>query len=323
MKSGRRAFIRTEIILGILVLISIVFIIYNRSNNHKEKIAVIVPNVDESQWSAFKYGLKMAAQEYDIDIVIISKEGMQTAEDEVSVINQEINRGADAVIVKPITDNDANSNLSQINRNVPIMMVGDELVDKESSAYQVVEPDQYSMGVELAKKLLENYNGNLEGKTIGIYSEYAFSESTVKRQKGVEDTLEGSGARILWSVSKNSDSKETVNLQTQRRVDIVIALDNQSLVEAGEGAANNELYGAIIYGIGNSTEAIYYLDTRWVDCLVVPDEFEAGYQSVTEITNKLRRRWYNISDKEVSYTVLTRDNLFKEENQYLLFTISQ
>ena len=323
MISGRKAFIRTEIILGILVVIVLGFIVYNKINSGKEKIAVIVPNVDENQWSAFKYGLKMAAQEYDIDIVVISKEGMQTASDERAVIEQEIRKGADAVIIKPISDSDEGAKIKQITGKVPVMIVGDKLTDDGKSVFQTIEPDQYAMGVDLAKQLLENNNGNLVGKTIGIYSEYEVSEAAAMRRKGVIDTLEGCGAQILWDVSKNSESNEEVNLQTQRKVDIVMALDNASLVEAGEAAANNNLYGALVYGIGNSSEAVYYLDTKWVQCLVVPDEFEAGYQSVTELVNRLRKRWHKIADKQVAYTVLTRDNLFSKENQYLLFTISQ
>ena len=84
--------------------------------------------------------------------------------------------------------------------------------------------------------------------------------------------IKGSGAEILWSVSKENDSKEKINLQTQRRVDIVMALDNASFVEAGEAAKDNDLYGAVLYGIGNSTEAVYYLDAGWAQCLVAPDE---------------------------------------------------
>ena len=36
----------------------------------------------------------------------------------------------------------------------------------------------------------------------------------------------------------------------------------------GEYAAANNLHGALVYGIGNSTEAVYYLDTGIVGCLV-------------------------------------------------------
>ena len=179
------------------------------------------------------------------------------------------------------------------------------------------------MGADLAKKLLENYSGNLKGKKIGIYSQYATSEAIIKRKMGICDTLKGSGAEILWSVSKENNSGEETDLQTQRKVDIVIALDNASFVEAGEAAKDNDLYGAVLYGIGNSTEAVYYLDAGWAQCLVVPDEFDAGYESVAELTKKRHSYFYKMKDRQIAYTVLTRENLFLEENRNLLFTISR
>ncbi|MFR2836002.1 MAG: hypothetical protein ACLTCI_04085 [[Clostridium] nexile] len=36
--------------------------------------------------------------------------------------------------------------------------------------------------------------------------------------------------------------------------------------------------GELLYGIGQSTEAIYYLDKGIAECVVVPDEFNVGYQ---------------------------------------------
>lgn len=323
MNNGKRSFIITEIVLGILLIISLIYVVYNKSGPGQQKIAVIVPDVDESQWSAFKYGLKMAAQEYDVDIVIISKDNMETVNDEIDVINQEIKNGADAVVVKPVVDNTDQAKLDQIKKRVPVMIVGDTITDESENIFTTTEPDQYGMGAALANKLLENNNDSLEGKTIGIYSQYAYSKAKEQRRQGICDTLEGSGAQILWSVSKNSESDEIVNLQTQRKVDIIMALDNESVVEAGQAACDNELYGALIYGIGNSTEAIYYLDARWMECLIVPDEFEAGYKSVNTLVDALRKNWYVMKDQEISYTVLTRENLFSDENKNLLFAISQ
>lgn len=321
MKHGKRSFMITEAILGILVILVLGFIIYNKNGRDPEKIAVIIPDVDESQWSAFKYGLKMAAREYDADIVIISKDNMETANDEIEIINQEIVKGADAVIVKPIANRDGQQKLNQLEKRVPIMVVGDTFPE-EPSGLHTIEPDHYHMGADLAKKLLENYRGNLIGKKIGIYSQYA-TEAVIKRNKGICDTLKGSGAEILWSVSKENDSKEKINLQTQRRVDIVMALDNASFVEAGEAAKDNDLNGAVLYGIGNSTEAIYYLDAGWAQCLVVPDEFDTGYESVAELIKKRRNFFYKMKDRQVTHTVLTRENLFSEENRNLMFTISR
>lgn len=324
MKNGRKTFILTEVMLGVMVLLLFVFMVYHKNGQQPEKIAVIVPDVDESQWSAFKYGLKTASQEYNVDIVVISKDNMETADDEIAVIEQEIAKGADAVIVKPIPDGDAEKKLRQVQKSVPVMLVSDTIsVDGEESSLPTTQPEQYQMGVELAAALLEDNSGNLDGKTIGIYMETEDSVADVSRKEGVCDTLADTGAKVLWCMAQDSSSGEERNLQSQRKVDIVMALDNKTLVETGQAAADNDLYGAIVYGIGNSTEAIYYLDTRWVECLVVPDEFAAGYESVSETVKKLRKSFYEMEDQQVSYTVLTRENLFSEENQELLFTISQ
>ncbi len=59
MKNGKRSFILTEIILGMLVVILAFFMLYNKNEDKTERIAVIIPDIEESQWSAFKYGLKM------------------------------------------------------------------------------------------------------------------------------------------------------------------------------------------------------------------------------------------------------------------------
>lgn len=324
MKNGRKTFILTEVMLGVMVLLLFVFMVYHKNGQQPEKIAVIVPDVDESQWSAFKYGLKTASQEYNVDIVVISKDNMETADDEIAVIEQEIAKGADAVIVKPIPDGDAEKKLRQVQKSVPVMLVSDTIsVDGEESSLPTTQPEQYQMGVELAAALLEDNSGNLDGKTIGIYMETEDSVADVSRKEGVCDTLADTGAKVLWCMAQDSSSGEERNLQSQRKVDIVMALDNKTLVETGQAAADNDLYGAIVYGIGNSTEAIYYLDTRWVECLVVPDEFATGYESVSETVKKLRKSFYEMEDQQVSYTVLTRENLFSEENQELLFTISQ
>ncbi len=106
-------------------------------------------------------------------------------------------------------------------------------------------------------------------------------------------------------------------------MDFVIALDDNSFTMAGEYAAANDLHGALVYGIGNSTEAVYYLDTGIAGCLVVPDEFNVGYQSLTEAAEILTHYFHKMHDRTVSYTVLRRDTLFSKENQEIIFTMSQ
>lgn len=67
----------------------------------------------------------------------------------------------------------------------------------------------------------------------------------------------------------------------------------------------------------------YYLDTGAVECLIVPDSFNVGYQSLTESVKCLRNLLYRMQDTTVSHTVIRREDLFTKENQDILFTMSQ
>ena len=123
MKHGKKSFMIIEAVLGILVILVLGFIIYKQNGHEPATIAVIIPDVDESEWSAFKYGLKMAAREYDANVVIISKDNMETVNDEIEIMNQEIVKGADAVIVKPIANQNGPQKLKQLEKSFPVMVV--------------------------------------------------------------------------------------------------------------------------------------------------------------------------------------------------------
>ena len=101
-----------------------------------------------------------------------------------------------------------------------------------------------------------------------------------------------------------------------------MALDDTSLVEAGEAAKQNNLSGAIVYGIGNSTEAVYYLDTRWAESLIVSDEFTAGYQCVAETVNALT--YIILSDGKSESTVYGAPDgiFFKRKSRFVIYTQS-
>ncbi len=136
--------------------------------------------------------------------------------------------------------------------------------------------------------------------------------------------MKDAGAEIRWYISEASSTDDRKDfLEYQPRVDYVIALDDDSLTRAGECAAANNLHGALVYGIGYSTEAVYYLDKGIVECLVVPDGFNVGYQSLTEVAGNLGKYFGKLHSVEVSYMIMRRDTLFSKENQEVLFTMSQ
>lgn len=324
MKNSKKVFILTESVLGILVIILAVVMLMGRNGKELHKVSVIVENSDDNQWAAFRYGLRMAAEDQEMEMSVVSTEGTMTLEEQQALAQQEIDNGADGIILQPVPGEDTEEMLKKIEKKVPVMLVESTASQEpQNSSFPVTQPDNYAMGKALGAELLKDCGDNLKGKTLGIISETPETQSAIDRERGFREALKGQGVKVSWSVAGTSEEGNTDPLGSLSKVDFVIALDDTSLTAAGEYSAANDLHGAIVYGIGNSTEAAYYLDTGAAQCLVVPDEFNVGYQSFQEVAEKLGHSLRKMEDRETDYTVIRRDTLFTKENQEILFTMSQ
>ena len=317
----KKTFILVEFVLAVFVVILALIMMWERNGEEREKIAVIVQNPDDIEWSAFKYGLEKAAEDWKVDVSVVSTGTMRNAGEEKSVIEQEVKKGVDGAIFQPV----AGGNIEAMLKNIRIPVVLIEHVrtsGEERETPPIVGPDQRKMGQTLAEEVLRDYGGDLEGIEIGFFSKTTDSPVVMAREQGAREALEQAGAKVRWFVS--GDFAETPNelLDGQSEVDMILALDDTSLVRWGDYAI--ETSGNIpVYGIGHSTEAVYYLDKNVVKCLVVPDEFNMGYQSVSEMVGEIRHSNEESQNGNVSYKVIRRDTLFSKENQESLFTMSQ
>lgn len=317
MINNKKWFYILEVVLAVMVGILTVTMMREKNARDFKKITVIVQNADDHRWSAFRYGLRMAAQDHQADLMIVSTGEMLTAEEELNIMRQEADNGADAFIIQPVPGDDMEKNLKKIEKKIPVMLVESTASrEKELSLFPAVQPDHYGMGRSLAEELLADYNGSLTGKTLGILTENDETQAVTERKKGFQELVKDAGATIRWNVSGSFE-------EYLPKVDIVIALDNDSVITAAEYAAANNLHGALLYGIGNSTEAVYYLDTGVAACLIVPDDFSMGYQSLKVTAESLGHYLHKMENRTVSYTIIRREELFYKKNQEILYTMSQ
>lgn len=324
MKNGKRLFVFIEMALAAMVLMVALLMLRERRENGLEKVSVIVQNSDDNQWAAFRYGLEMAAEDYGVEVFVVSTGQSLTADEERELIETEIGNGAGAVIVNPVPGKFTMDMLKEIDARAPVILVESEAGESGASGlFPVVQPDNYEMGKLLAEELLRDYGGDIRGMTLGILSRTGESQASEERERGFRETLEGTGVKICWTLRSFRGEEEHDPLSVQPAVDVVAAFDDDSLTAAGECATAGGFSGAYIYGIGHSTEAAYYLDTGVAECVVVPDEFSVGYQSLAAAAGKLAPQFGGDREKMVSCTVIRRDTLFTEENQEILFTMSQ
>lgn len=321
MMNNKKGFVLTEVIMMIMVIGLALMMILGQNKKALDKVSVILENAGDSQWSALKYGLKMAAEEEGIELAVVDVEEGLDAEAQKKVLEREIEDGADALIVQPVLDKNDQEVLKKIEKRVPVMLVGYE-AEKGETRYDlpVIKEDNYEMGQALAEEMLKDFEGNIEEKKIGLLLASTDSNMLSSRECGFKDALEDKNANIL---ELSLDALLNREENTESKVDIVIALDDSNLTAIGEYLASSQPHGELLYGIGQSTEAIYYLDKGIAECVVVPDEFNVGYQSLSEVARKLDHYFENMKKQTVSYSVIRKETLFSKENQELLLTMSQ
>ena len=138
----------------------------------------------------------------------------------------------------------------------------------------------------------------------------------------VTTLLECSTVGWILRDTESADDLET-QINSEPKADIIIALNNTALEAAGKCASSKNLHGALLYGIGSSTEAVYYLDHDIIRAMIVPNEFLIGYRSISSVAGHLDNYFRKMESRTEKYTVLRRESLFTEQNQQLLFAISQ
>lgn len=324
MKKDKKVFILIETVLAVLVLVVLLFMFQERADQGVQRISVIIPNSDHARWASFKYGLQMAETDFNVETVVTSTGSTLTAEEEATLIEAEIDNGADGILVQPVPGGDMKETLERIGKKTPVVQVESTVYAKgEDAGIPVVEPEHYAMGETLAGEILLDYNGSLAGKTLGILSGGQGGAAAEERKAGLTAGLEDAGGQIRWFVNGYEGTEEGLSLAAYPQVDIVVALDDSSFVSAGEMAAKGSLSGVVLYGIGNSTEAFYYLDNGFAECLVVPDEFHVGYQGVAVLMDHRHNSDKGTGSTAVSCTTVRRDTLFTEKNQNILFTMTQ
>lgn len=321
MKSNK-TFLLTEAVLGILVILAAVFMVLGENAGDSSKIAVIIEDSEDSQWSSFRYGLRMAAEDLGVELSVASTVGELTLEEAGKLIEQEIAAGADGIILQPLPGSTVKEMISRADHQVPVMLVeSTETAEPADSDFPVTRPDNYALGQALAEEILADCGENIQGKALGIVSADPGSEAAASREQGFRERMKGTGARVSWSLTDLF--REENALSHMAKADFIVALDDASFTLAGEYSAGNDLHGAIVYGIGNSTEAAYYLDTGAAECLIVPDFFNLGYKSLQELTKELRHFLGKMENQTISYTVIRKDTLFSKKNQELLLTMNQ
>ena len=195
--------------------------------------------------------------------------------------------------------------------DIPILLITEDIYDEEQkvSGLPVIKPDYYEIGQTLAAHLQEDGQ-----RRIGVVGGWRKSDISDNGVRGLNDALEGTDCEIAWYYYNQKEKKASEMVSVKEKVDALVVLDPDALVELGEQAENGTYYGAEIYGIGSSVKSIALLDYGYITDMVLLDGYEIGYKSVEEIAEKLNHRFYRLESCNTGVRELDGEELFSDDD---------
>lgn len=292
-------------------------------NEKSHSVSVIVNDSNSDRWISLRQGLEQAAKDYNLDLNYVSTGELSSPEEELALAERELENGAEGVILQMVSSEVDSKEWTELEGKTAIVLLETDI--KTEGIFTYVGPDNRALGLALSESVKQELGETMEGKKIGILSGNQNQLSLQQRLQGLLEGLESTSAEVAWNMDNEelSERKEKQQSVMPERVDAIVALGNNETERMidylWEYAGNSCLF----YGVGCSEKAVYYLDKGMIQVLVVPNEFNMGYQSMETMANTLRYHLAGGEDSLTDYLVVDRENLYDTDNQKVLFPIVQ
>lgn len=288
-------------------------------------VSVIVNNSNSDRWISLRQGLEQAAKDYNMDLNYVSTGELNSPEEELALAQRELENGAEGVILQMVSSDVDLKEWAEVKEKAVIILLETDIKTEGICTY--VGPDNRALGLALGEAVKQELGENMKGKKIGILSGNQRQLSMQQRLQGLLEVFESAGAEVVWNMDNKElqERKEKQQSGMPEAADAIVALGNDETERIIDDLWGEEYGGTpcLLYGVGCSEKAVYYLDKGMIHALVVPNEFNMGYQSMESMADALRYHLAGVENSLTGYLVVDRENLYDADNQKVLFPIVQ
>lgn len=311
--------------LLVIILFCMVMLVRGTDDTHYQ-VVVVVSDSSSERWNSLRAGLTQAARDNNIDLNCIYTDYLDNINEQSSLISEAITDGADGIITDFCLSMGIEDIVEKISSRVPVEFI---ITNVDANAdvsgnYATVMVDNYAVGRAIGNELVISYGDQLSDMSIGIVAGNQQKYALQDRLRGLRDAIAEKQPDIAWTVQESRFLAHTLQRAMEDHpVQLIVGLDNNSLEAAVNYVTESGAGDLPLYGAGCSEKLVYYIDNGTIASMILPDEFSIGYQSLSDLAEKLRNRTSTLEDRVLGYNVVHRDNLFREENQRILFPIVQ
>ena len=312
---------------GLLVCAALAVLLWNRTLSKQEpyEIVLIQKAMDDTDfWTSVYQGGEMAAQEYNAVLTAVGPEREQDVESQNQMILDAVARKPDAIVLAPCSSDETLPYARQIEETGITLVLLDSTMEEETGK-AVVATDNYELGYKMGSYMKQFVE---EDTVIGIVGHVQGSSTATGREEGFRTGLGGSGDQVAEIVFCDSDTERAYELtcgllEKYPDMNMIVGLNEYSAVGAARAVKEQGLSDSIrMAGIDSSVEQIQLLEEGVYEALAIQKPFNMGYLGVETAVKLLEGEQVETYINSGS-ELITKENMYTEENQKLLFPVAE
>lgn len=321
MKKYKKFFL-TWIIIGIIIASTGIIYFRNSTVNEQYNIIFIPKIIDEKNdfWTLLIEGVEMAAWEKRADLNIVAPDSESDIAKQNVLIDWAIEQKPDAILLAPSSYTETTDYARKVkDAGIPLILIDSEV--DEDIADAVVATDNVKLG-EVEGSYMKTFV--TKDSKIAIIGHVKNSSTAMEREAGVRKGLGEDEERIVDVVFCDSDYDKAYNLMTGLMkqypdINLVAGLNEYSAVGAARAIKDmNMEYRIKVVGIDSSLEEIQMLEEGVFEGIIIQNPYKMGYLGMEAAINLLNGEEIN-KNIDSGCELITKENLYTEENQKLLF----
>ncbi len=330
MKNRENKTIWTFLFAGVCLAAFVLLTLFLNAQSEKKepwKLIFVPKTIDPTNgfWTSLIDGAQLGAKEYGAQLEVMGETTEEDIEGQIANIRKCIEQKPDAMLVAPCDYIRTADVLEEaVVQGIKLILL-DSVVDRDV-AQCVIATDNFEAGRKLGKyagSLLEND----QNPKIGIVAHVQGASTAMERERGIRDGL-GSNADAIQDVVFCDSSYDkaytlTVRLMTKfPDIDLLIGTNEYAAVGAARALKDMKLAGKVrLIGFDSLIEEIQLLEAGVFQGIVIQKPFNIGYLGVEQAVRLLEGAAVE-KNLSVGSRLITRDNMYEEENQRLLYPFS-
>ena len=299
--------------------------IVGKGSSGQTQIILIVKALDETDfWTTLAEGAETAAVEYDVQLTVMGPEYETEIDLQNEMILEAVEAQPDAVVLAPCSTVDTLPYARQITEAGIELVLADSTLEDDIAA-SVVATDNYELGYKLGVYMSQFVD---EDTVIGIVAHTPWTSTTLEREEGFKAGLGGAASQVVETVYCNSDTELAYELTVQMiedypGIDMIVGLNEYSSVGAAAAVRELGLSDSIcMAGIDSSIEQIKFLEEGVFETIGIQKPYNMGYLAVEAAVLAVQGQEVE-SVIDSGSEIVTRENMYTEENQKLLFPVGE